>query len=149
MLHWVRTLLTADSAERLPAIVAEAMRTEFIVPLVALRLWRVDPARVDPEWFDGVTPAQVEQVDRMVIPYCGPRGDHSFCAWLPEAGSDARSMALIPLRRGVEPASFGLIVLGSGDAERFHSAMGTEFLERIAEIASAALARLVVKTSES
>jgi hypothetical protein len=33
-------------------------------------------------------------------------------------------------------------VLGSADKNRFHSAMGTAFLERIAELASAALARL-------
>jgi uncharacterized protein YigA (DUF484 family) len=62
---------------------------------------------------------------------------------------DARSIALIPLRRGVEPASFGLLVLGSGDAQRFQSGMGTEFLERIAEIASAALGRLVATVPES
>ena len=149
MLHWVRGLLTAHSSESLPRIVTEAMRTEFVVPLVALRLWRVDPARVDPDWLDGVTPDQVDEVDRMNFAYCGPRGDRSFCAWLPGAGIDARSIALIPLRRGVEPASFGLLVLGSGDAQRFQSGMGTEFLERIAEIASAALARLVATVPES
>jgi uncharacterized protein YigA (DUF484 family) len=33
--------------------------------------------------------------------------------------------------------------LGSGDADRFHAGMGVAFLERIAELASAALGRLV------
>lgn len=144
MLHWVRKLLTADSAERLPGIVVDAMRTEFIVPLVALRLWRVDAARVDPEWRQGVGSDPIAEVDRMALPYCGPRGSQPYASWLPGAGTDARSIALIPLRRGVEPESFGLIVLGSGDAERFRSGMGTAFLERIAEIASAALGRLVL-----
>lgn len=149
MLHWVRTLLTADSADRLPRIVVDAMRTEFIVPLVALRLWRVGTERVDPEWLQGVGPDQIAEVDRMPLPYCGPPGGQAHVGWLPGAGVDARSIALIPLRRGVESESFGLIVLGSGDAERFKSGMGTAFLERIAEIASAALGRLVLAAPAS
>ena len=38
--------------------------------------------------------------------------------------------------------TFGLVVLGSTDPERFRAGMGTAFLERIAETASAALSRL-------
>ena len=53
------------------------------------------------------------------------------------------SLALIPLRSehggsGLAPA-FGLLVLGSPDAHRFHSGMGTDFLSRIGDLASAAL----------
>lgn len=44
-------------------------------------------------------------------------------------------------RPGVVPA-FGLLVLASPDASRFASTMGTDFLARIAELASAALTRL-------
>ena len=39
-------------------------------------------------------------------------------------------------------ACFGLLVLASGDPHRFASDMGTDFLERIGEITSAALSRL-------
>jgi len=35
-----------------------------------------------------------------------------------------------------------MLVLASPDPQRFSSAMGTDFLERIAELASAALSRL-------
>ena len=38
--------------------------------------------------------------------------------------------------------AFGLLVLGSQDPQRFDATMGTEFLSRMAEIASAALLRL-------
>jgi uncharacterized protein YigA (DUF484 family) len=38
--------------------------------------------------------------------------------------------------------AFGLMVLASPDAQRFHAGMGTDFLERMAELASAALSRL-------
>jgi uncharacterized protein YigA (DUF484 family) len=147
MLHWVRHLLRAESVERLPGIIADSMRREFTVPLVALRLWRVDPALVAPEWLIEGPPGSIRQIDEMALPYCGPRGELAFASWLPSAGADARSIALIPLRRGIEPFSFGLLVLGSGDPERFQAAMGTSFLERIGEIASAALGRLVVETA--
>ena len=60
-----------------------------------------------------------------------------------EAAADIRSVALIPLRRGAAPAAFGLLALGSGDARRFHEGMGIDFLERIGETSSAALARLL------
>jgi uncharacterized protein YigA (DUF484 family) len=44
---------------------------------------------------------------------------------------------------GAAPQAFGLLVLGSPDPARFQQGMGTAFLERIAEIASAALSRLL------
>jgi hypothetical protein len=54
-------------------------------------------------------------------------------------------VALIPLRSGeagsTAPA-FGMLVLASMDAQRFHNGMGTDFLARIGEVASAALSRL-------
>ena len=55
------------------------------------------------------------------------------------------STPLIPLRDGaVKTAApaFGMLVLASPDPQRFQSGMGTDFLERIAELASAALSRL-------
>ena len=52
-------------------------------------------------------------------------------------------MALIPLRVGIAPQAFGLLVLASPDADRFSPSMGTAFLARIGEIASASLSRLL------
>ena len=60
----------------------------------------------------------------------------------------AMSIALIPLREGnanVTGPAFGMLVLASPDPQRFQSCMGTDFLERIAELASAALSRLRAK----
>ena len=61
--------------------------------------------------------------------------------WLPQPGA-AASLALLPLRASPADKVFGLLVLGSTDPQRFHAGMGTDFLERIAELASAALGRL-------
>ena len=49
----------------------------------------------------------------------------------------------MPLRKGVDPHAFGMLVLGSADPTRFQMNMGTAFLDRIAEVTSAALARVV------
>lgn len=58
----------------------------------------------------------------------------------------AASLALIPLRDASKPgaAAFGLLVLASPDASRYQDDMATDYLERIGEIASAALSRLLV-----
>jgi uncharacterized protein YigA (DUF484 family) len=66
---------------------------------------------------------------------------------LPEAGRDCQSMAVLPLRIGASPEAFGVVVLGSPDARRFAPDLGVAFLERISEIASAALSRVIAKTS--
>jgi uncharacterized protein YigA (DUF484 family) len=64
--------------------------------------------------------------------------------WLDDPAT-VMSMALIPLRSGAaastEPA-FGMLVLASPDPQRFQAGLATDFLERIAELASAALSRL-------
>ncbi|MCY7370655.1 MAG: DUF484 family protein, partial [Polaromonas sp.] len=54
----------------------------------------------------------------------------------------AMSMALVPLRSAPGQPAFGLLVLGSPDSQRFHDGMGTDFLHRVGELASAALLRL-------
>src|SRR3989344_5617763 len=82
----------------------------------------------------------------LTMPFCGPNLGFEPAAWLAnEAGEPAQSLALLPLRAGaIDSATpaFGLLVLGSQDPQRFDATMGTEFLSRMAELASAALLRL-------
>ena len=54
--------------------------------------------------------------------------------------SPAFSTAHLPAELQAE--SFGLLVLASPDPQRYHAGMGTDFLERIGELASAALIQL-------
>ena len=53
------------------------------------------------------------------------------------------TLALVPLTTGAPAQPFGLLVLGSPDPTRYTAEMGTEFLARVGEIASAALSRLL------
>ena len=60
--------------------------------------------------------------------------------WLEESHS-IQSVAMIPLREAAGRV-VGLMVLGSPDPTRYSADMGTEFLSRLGELASAALTRL-------
>ena len=53
------------------------------------------------------------------------------------------SIAMIPLRHGAGVEAFGMLVLASPDPMRYTPEMGTDFLVRIAELASAAVTRLL------
>ena len=75
-------------------------------------------------------------------PYCGANSGFEAAQWLEEPESVA-SLAMIALRHSDSASAFGLLVLGSPDPTRYTADMGTEFLMRIGEIASAALTRLV------
>jgi uncharacterized protein YigA (DUF484 family) len=74
-------------------------------------------------------------------PYCGPNNGMEAVRWLADA-SCVQSMAVIALRVGAAPQAFGALVLASSDRERFQADMATDFLQRIGELASAALSRL-------
>jgi uncharacterized protein YigA (DUF484 family) len=137
---WTRLLVAARLPAELPWLVESGIARHFNVPQVALRLWDFDDA------FGGLPCAQPVPVDvitfanGMMAPYCGPNSGFTAAGWL---SGDAASIALLPLRVGAAPQAFGMLVLGSADPQRFASHMGTEMLARIAEVASAALSRLL------
>jgi uncharacterized protein len=141
--RWTRDLLRTRDPAQLPAVVVDGVGAAFSVPQVALRLWRVEaPYRALPHAAE-VEPEVIALSDSVKQPYCGPNADFKAAAWLPGGGADTRSIVLLPLRIGLAPDSFGLLVLGSADGDRFQAGMGTAFLERIAEVASASLSKLV------
>ncbi|MCB2037286.1 MAG: DUF484 family protein, partial [Ottowia sp.] len=61
--------------------------------------------------------------------------------WLEEP-ERVQSLALLPLRAAPQEAAFGLLVLASPDSQRYQAGMATDFLERIGELAAAALSRV-------
>jgi len=112
------------------------LREDFSVPHVALRLWgRPLPAGA-PE-AEGVTDELRARVDAMGAPQCGPAAASPFLAWFGDAREHIRSLALVPLG---QTQAFGLLALGSEDAQRFYAEMGTLYLRRIGELTAAALA---------
>ncbi len=116
---------------------------DFAVPHVAVRIWGVGES--DAVEFSAVDDAVKILAGLLEHPYCGPSAGQEAVAWLGESGSHVRSVALIPLREGGGEvgACFGLLLLASEEAQRFYPEMGTLYLQRIGDMAAAALLRVV------
>jgi uncharacterized protein YigA (DUF484 family) len=141
---WSCTLARVIDPRDLPQTVADGIQSQFDVPQAALRVWGVAPQHQDAAFAQGVSEDARAFASSLTMPFCGPNLGFEPSAWLPRAG-EVQSLALLPLREGAIDSTtpaFGLLVLGSSDPQRFDATMGTEFLARMAELASAALARL-------
>jgi len=69
-------------------------------------------------------------------PRCGRARDSQLEFLFPDHAMEIGSVALIPLG---ERAEIGMLAIGSGDSDRFHPGMSTDFLERIGELVGLAL----------
>lgn len=139
--RWTRSILLTAEARELPAAMVQEMQRQFLIPQAALRLWSVAPAFAD-EWFAADVSDDVRTfASSLSVPYCGLNAGFEAVGWL-DTPAGVASMALIPLRHGLHDEAFGLLVLASPDPTRYAADMGTEFLGRIGEIASAGLSRL-------
>jgi uncharacterized protein YigA (DUF484 family) len=139
-----RSLLLGAADTRLPGTLVSEIRHQFGVPQVAIKVWDIDVRHVDQAFARNVSEDARTLASSLTQPYCGVNAGLEAVKWLDEPVT-AMSVALIPLREGEINSStpaFGMLVLASPDPQRFQSGMGTEFLERIAELASAALSRL-------
>jgi uncharacterized protein YigA (DUF484 family) len=133
-------LLTAHARD-LPDTIVNEIKNRFAVPQAAIKVWHVNGIFSDENFSTGVSEDVQTFASSLTTPYCGLNSDLEPANWLPEP-EHALSVALIPLRPGKAPQAFGMLVLASPDPERFQSGMGTDFLERIGELAGAALSRL-------
>lgn len=124
----------------------EAVRShlleDFQVPHVAMRLWGT-ATKVDAPEFGVVTDSSRAYAANLKHPYCGPNAGFEAVAWFGEAAGQIRSLALVPLHRQIGGETIGLLALGSEESERFYAEMGTVFLERIGELMSANLLRVL------
>lgn len=111
------------------------LREDFAVPHVALRVW---DKSLPVGTLEGapITDVQRLRAESMGAPQCGPAADSEFGEWFGDARAHVRSQALIPLGA---TSIFGLLALGSEDAQRFYPEMGTLYLRRIGEAVAAAL----------
>jgi uncharacterized protein YigA (DUF484 family) len=142
--RWARNLFQVQSGRALPATIAAEIQNQFMVPQVAIKVWDVESRYGGEVFAEGVSDDAKTFASSLTQPYCGVNSGFEAVNWLDDTAM-AMSVALIPLREGntngTGPA-FGMLVLSSPDPQRFQSGMGTDFLERIAELASAALSRL-------
>ena len=140
--RWTRTLMLTANAGDLPDVLVAELKHQFLIPQAGIRLWGAADA------FAGLSFAREVGADirslagSLTLPYCGVNSGFEAAQWLDEPAT-AMSLALIPLRHGATIDAFGLLVLASPDPTRYTADMGTEFLQRIGELASAGLSRLL------
>jgi len=142
MLRWSRALFLVSSAAALPARLVAELMEQFAVPQAALRVWGLASEFAELPQAQAVSDDVKLFASSLGEPFCGLNTGFEAANWLatPDA---AVSLALIPLRSGeADSPAFGMLVLASPDGQRFRADMGTEFLLRFGEIASAALQRL-------
>jgi uncharacterized protein YigA (DUF484 family) len=145
LLRWARTLFLVADPQTLPGQMASEIQDQFSVPQVGIKVWGVAPKFAGADFAQGVSGDAQVFTSSLMEPFCGVNTGFEAVNWLPDPRAVA-SLAILPLRRasaGTAEPAFGLLVLASPDAQRFNSAMGTDFLERLAELASAALSRLL------
>ena len=144
LLSWARDLFLAQEQAGLPQLMADTIQIQFSVPQVAIRVWGVAPEFATSDFAQGVSEDARVFASSLREPFCGVNSGFEATSWLAQP-TQATSLALLPLRpvnAGNTAPAFGMLVLASPDAQRFTSTMGTEFLARIAELASAALTGL-------
>ncbi len=144
LISWAGNLFQVADPATLPLRIAEQIAQHFAVPQVAIKLWDVAAPFADADFARGVSEDVRLFTSSLTEPFCGVNTGFEAAAWLAEPLA-ASSLAIMPLRQGAIAGSspaFGLLVLASPDGQRFNSTMGTDFLARIAELASAALSRL-------
>lgn len=142
LVQWARALLLQNDPAALPQTALAELRRLFSVPFGALRLWGVAPAYADLECAQPASDDIVRLAGSMQAPFCGSNVGFEVAGWMASDPATIKSLSMMPLRVGVDSKAFGMLALGSPDPERFQITMGTAFLSRIAELASAALARL-------
>ena len=135
----VALIATGDMQGLLQALYYN-LREDFAVPHATVRIWRADAAAGDGPEFTPATDELRQYAAALEHPFCGPGNNAEIASWFGEAASQVRSAASMPLRDSSK-ACFGMLALASEDLLRFYPEMGTLYLERLGELASAALLR--------
>lgn len=143
--RWTRTIMLTRNPGDLPEVLVAELKHQFLIPQGGIRVWGAAEAFNMLSFAQPVSDDAKSFASSLTVPYCGVNAGFEAVSWL-EDSQLAASMALIPLRSDESAQAFGMLVLASPDPTRYSADMGTEFLVRIGEIASAGLSRLLPAT---
>lgn len=127
----------AKNFDALEQLISHDLPEFFELSDTCLRIWAypLDSRNRNNLVFSEVSDEAKTWAAAQLTPYCGKPPEIVEADWFIEP---AASMALIPLR---SEQTIGFLALASEDENHFFAEMGTDFLSKIGEIASAALAR--------
>lgn len=143
------SLLSAASLSELLAELHYGLREGFAVPHTGLRIWAgrnmpgvLSGDAAHREELFSVSDQIKDYAAGLLRPFCGPSNNAEAAGWFGDSVSHVRSVAHIPLQ-DAGGACIGLLAMGSEDVLRFYPDMGIVYLQRLGELASAALRRFV------
>ncbi|MDR0578890.1 MAG: DUF484 family protein, partial [Candidatus Accumulibacter sp.] len=122
-------LIAAGSFQSVVHTLNFHLRDDFAIPFFALRLWQRPGNMAELPEFAGVDEGLQAFAETLTRPYCGSTSGFETSSWFGAVAAHARSQGLIALRNG--GGAIGLLALGSEEAQRFYSGMGTLYLERL------------------
>ncbi|MEY4561841.1 MAG: hypothetical protein RLZZ618_1118 [Pseudomonadota bacterium] len=140
--RWTRKILLTANPSDVPEVLVTELKHQFLIPHAGIRLWGVADLFSDHPFARPVGADVQSFASSLTVPYCGVNSGFEATSWLDDA-THVTSIALIPLRHEGAAGAFGMLVLGSPDPTRYSADMGTEFLSRVGDIASAGLSRLL------
>lgn len=116
----------------------QAMREDFKADFAVIRLFAEPTSDGDRGLgeFVGKQPQGKELFSQVLAsnkPICGHFKEKQCAFLFPEIGAEVGSGALVPLGQN---ARYGVLAIGSRDAQRFHPGMGTIFLRQLGDIVS-------------
>ena len=129
-------LMTAENFDDILQVTMTHLLDDFSVPHVALRVWNCVLTK-DGDEFAPVSEGVSFLAGDLQRPYCGAPCNDEIMAWFGESAEQIRSICLVPLLRDNTP--FGLLAMGSEEAERFYREMGTLYVRRIGDLVGAAV----------
>jgi hypothetical protein len=133
-------LISAGDMQSMLQALYYNLREDFAVPHAVVRVWRAEPGARAGSEFAPVSDELRQYAGSLDHPFCGPGANPEVASWFGEAAAQLRSFACMPLRDGGN-ACVGMLALASEEPTRFYPEMGTLYLKRLGELASAALQR--------
>jgi uncharacterized protein YigA (DUF484 family) len=133
-------LIPAGDLQGILQVLYYNLREDFAVPHAVVRVWPPGPVALAGSEFAPVSDELRQYAGSLEHPFCGPGTSPEVASWFGESAAQLRSFACMPLRDGGN-ACVGMLALASEDATRFYPGMGTLYLKRLGELASAALQR--------
>ena len=135
-------LLGAHDLIDVTSVVLDELKNELKAEFANIKLFsdNSELAEKHPGLFVPIHAPELNQFSTMLkqkIPVCGRSTAEQNAFLFDDKAKEVTSAAVIPLVAG---ADLGLLGLGSSEAGRFQSTMGTEFLTEMGELVSAALA---------
>lgn len=135
-------LLGAHDLVDVISVVLDELKNELKAEFADIQLFSDNAELVEkhPGLFVATDASELSQFSTMLRqknPVCGRSSAEQNNFLFGDSAEEVASAAMIPLVAG---ADLGLLGLGSRQADRFQSSMGTEFLTQMGELVSAALA---------